>query len=165
MRVFWLVVFVLVAAGFALVNLTKDRDPDDGIVRLRWASDPNPTRDNQAAGFHAWYPRAKALIEPGSADKLIVQCLSGAGPDIIDIYSQSTMIAYAASGILLDLTDLAKERGFGLDQTYPALKDDLFYDGRQWRFPANVGANAIIIKSAYTMNGHRRQFTKTLEIS
>ncbi|MGB2821446.1 MAG: extracellular solute-binding protein, partial [Phycisphaerae bacterium] len=88
--------------------------------------------------------RIEASVESSAREKLTVQCATGVGPDVIDVYSQAQMITYADFGILLDLTPYALKMGFAPENTYPAIKGTLIADGRQVRFPCNVWANCVI---------------------
>ncbi len=101
--------------------------------------------------FEAAYPesirkavRIEAAVESGALEKLTVQCATGVGPDVIDVYGQAQMLTYADFGILVDLTPCASKMGFAPEHTYPAIKGTLLADGRQVRFPCNVWANCVI---------------------
>ncbi len=80
----------------------------------------------------------------GDQTKLIVQCATGAGPAIVDVYSQEQMINLVNAGVLLDLTPYAEDMGCRPGHTYPALQDALLVDGKQYRYPCNVWANCLI---------------------
>jgi len=118
-----------------------------GVVRIRWATDANPARDVQTSLFGEMYPGVEVVVDPGlggDQTKLIVQCATGTGPDVVDVYSKEQMMALVDAGILLDLTPYAEEMGFGVDKTYPAMEGGLVVDGRQYRFPCNVWANCVV---------------------
>ncbi len=138
---------ILFALMYAGALLTLERDADDGRVTLYWSTDPNPARARQIAAFEALHPGIRVLVDPGAATdptKLMVQCATGVGPDIIDAYNLEQMVGYAEAGILLDITEHAQEMGFGPEDTYPALQPRLFYEGRQYRYPRNAYANCIV---------------------
>lgn len=88
--------------------------------------------------------RIEVTVDSGDTAKLIIQCVHGVGPDIIDMYDNQSMASNVEAGILLDLTDDANRMGFGVNDTYPAIRDALMIDGRQYRFPCNVWANTVI---------------------
>jgi len=143
------------AAGFALflllyagAELTRDRAAMPGVVTIRWCTDPNPARTVQTTLFHTLNPGIDAVLDPGARQKLIVQCATGTGPDVIDVFNAQEMVSYVDAGILLDLTDIAKAKGFGIENTYSAVRGSLTVDGRQYRFPCNVSANAVIYNRA-----------------
>ncbi len=131
---------------YAIAEVTLDRPGRGELVPLRWATDPNPARKMQTAGFARLNPGLKVVVDPGlggDQTKLIVQCATGTGPDIIDI-GEASMATLVEAGVLLDLTPYAAEMGFGPDQTYRAIKPALLVEGKQYRFPCNVWANAVI---------------------
>lgn len=70
--------------------------------------------------------------------KVIIQSVSGVGSEIIDVYEGGQLRKYVAAGVLRDVTDLAKEYGFDLDKTYPAVREEISVNGRQYTFPCNV---------------------------
>jgi multiple sugar transport system substrate-binding protein len=139
--------FLLFVALYIVAESTLERGKKDGIVRLRWATDDNPARKVQTGLFAALYPGKQAIVDPGlggDQTKLIVQCATGTGPDIIDVYDQASLNSLVETGVLLDLTPYAKEMGFDVSRTYPALAPALQVDGKQYRFPCNVWANCVI---------------------
>ncbi len=148
MKALFILLFALFVGIYAYAEYSHRQiravgeDPD--VVHLRWATDPNPARVVQTAAFGKVFPGYRVSVEPSGADKLLVQCATGTGPDIIDVYSIQQMGGYVDAGILLDLTPYAEKDGFGPSNTYPALKDDLGVEGKQYRFPCNVWANCVI---------------------
>ncbi|HZT40719.1 MAG TPA: extracellular solute-binding protein [Chthonomonadaceae bacterium] len=145
-RVF-LLFFLLCVALYVAAEGTLERPKRDGIVHMRWATDDNPARKVQTDLFHKLYPRLDATVDPGlggDQTKLIVQCATGTGPDIIDVYDQQQLHALVDTGILLDLTPYAKKMGFDPSKTYPAIAPALMVDGKQYRFPCNVWANCVL---------------------
>lgn len=122
--------------------------PDDGEeVVLRWATDPNPARDRQTAGFRTAHPNVRVATETGDSTKLVVQCATGVGPDLMDV-QETLMQSMVQAGLLMDLTDVAAKHGFDASKTFPAVRDTLFVDGRQYRFPANVNVQAVLYNEA-----------------
>ncbi|MDX1931389.1 MAG: extracellular solute-binding protein [Capsulimonadales bacterium] len=151
MRRLFLLCFLLFVALYTVAETTRERPKRDGIVRMRWATDDNPARKVQTAAYAAMFPGKQVLVDPGlggDQTKLIVQCTTGTGPDIIDVYDQANLNSLVQSGVLLDLTPYAKEMGFSPARTYPALAPALMVDGKQYRFPCNVWANCIIYNKA-----------------
>lgn len=144
-RVF-LIAIAVFAVMYAYAEATVERPKPDGIVRLRWATDDNPARKVQTDLFHRMYPRLEARVDPGlggDQTKLIVQCSTGTGPDMIDMGVES-MHSLVDTGVLLDLTPYAKRMGFDPGHTYPSVGPALLVDGHQYRFPCNVWANCVI---------------------
>jgi len=126
---------------------TRDQTPSDDIVRLRWSTDLNPARKIQIGRFTQMHPGLDINIDPGlggDLSKAIVQCVTGTGPDIIDMGNKREMMTFVEAGMLLNLTEYAQKMGFAPDQTYPAIKELLMFEGKQYRFPCNVNANCVI---------------------
>jgi multiple sugar transport system substrate-binding protein len=105
--------------------------------------------------LEAAYPRAirkaqriEASVESGAREKLIVQCATGTGPDVIDVYGVAHMMTLVEAGVLVDVTRQAAEMGFAPGNTYPSIEDNLLVDGRQYRYPCNVWANCVIYNRA-----------------
>lgn len=142
-------VFAICAALFVVMYVgaqaTLVKPPKDNIIRLRWATDPNPVRETQIALFEKMNPGIEVTVDPNSGDpsKTIVQCATGTGPDIIDC-GQAPMTSYVEAGILLDLTPYAKEMGFDVSKTYASIGNALKVEGKQYAFPCNVDARSII---------------------
>src|SRR5579872_7474320 len=127
---FFLLLFV---ALYVIAQGTLDRGGNPHIVRLRWATDDNPARKVQMAEFARLYPGSEAVVDPGlggDQTKLIVQCATGTGPDVVDVYNEQQMSTLVETGVLLDLTPYARKMGFDAAHTYPALKDALLVDGK-----------------------------------
>ena len=147
MKQVFAILAVVAALLWGLAVLTLDRgDPD--AVTLRWATDPGPARMVQTALFSDVHPGIAVSVEGGAMEKLLVQCATGTGPDIIDTWDVSQMSAFVRAGVLLDLTPYAAQMGFAPENTYPAVRDALMVEGRQYRFPGNVAVNAIVYNKA-----------------
>ena len=144
MRAVFLVLMAIFLALYMLAEVTLDRPPQDGIERLRWCTDPAPARGLQTRTFARMYPGIEVSVDPGDRIKLVAQCATGTGPDLVDIYSMAEMYSFVQAGILLDLTDYAKAMGFSPEATYPAMKDSVCIEGRQYCFPRNVGAECVV---------------------
>jgi multiple sugar transport system substrate-binding protein len=143
MKLFFAIVLACVAALFAGMVATLPPKTQ----ALRWSTDRNPARDRQAEEFGRMYGGDSVIPDPGDRAKLIVQCATGIGPDLIDIYHAQDMATLVDAGVLLDLTPYAGSMGFGVDKTYPAVRDALMIDGRQYRFPCNVWASCVVYNS------------------
>jgi len=140
-----MVTFLLLYAG---AELTRDQTQKPGLTTIRWCTDVNPARAVQTAIFSKLNPKIEVVLDPGAREKIIVQCATGTGPDVIDVYNAEQMVSYVEAGILVDLTEAAREKGFGPENTYPAVRDRLMVGGRQYRFPCNVWANAVVFNKA-----------------
>ncbi len=123
--------------------------PADWRLQLTWVSDANPQRRPQVEAFNRQFPESFLRLVPaggGSAgvQRNIVQTCSGVGPSIIDVYGIHELQIYVNAGILLDVTELAKQRGFGPEVTYPKAAPAMFVEGQQYCFPCNVNVRIII---------------------
>lgn len=134
-------VFVVMYA-YAISTLETLGDPNRTTVA--WSTDPNPARTKQVGVFETLNPDLEGIVDKRDATKIIVRCATGTGPDIVDIYDVFELATFAEAGILMDLTPFADSLGFGVDNTYGSLKEGLSYEGKQYRFPCNVHANAVI---------------------
>lgn len=134
------------AAAAMWIGALATLPPADPAGRkvIYWSTDGNPARVAQIAPFEKANPTLKVKVEPNTFEKTIVQCSTGVGPDLIEIYTVSDMVAYAESGILLDLTPYLDKYGISGSVTYPSLVGNLVYDGKQYRFPANAGSQVLI---------------------
>jgi multiple sugar transport system substrate-binding protein len=146
MKKLFLISFVVLGILYAVALATLEKPGKPGLVSLRWATDPNPARAVQTSLFNRLNPALQLGVDPGlggDQTKLIVQCATGTGPDLIDM-DPLGMTELVQAGVLLDLTPYAQSGGFGPDQTYPAIGDLLTVEGHQYAFPCNVSANSVI---------------------
>ncbi len=146
MKYLFLAALLVFLGLFAIATLTLKPQSGDDVV-LRWATDPNPARDRQSSGFARANPGFQVVPETGDPTKLLVQCATGVGPDVMDL-SEAMMQSMVQAGLLMDLTEVAKQHGFDPSKTFPAIRDALTVDGRQYRFPANVNAQAVLYNKA-----------------
>jgi multiple sugar transport system substrate-binding protein len=142
MKYVFLAAFAVFLGLYAIATLTLKPPSGENVV-IRWATDPNPARDRQSAGFAKANPGFQVVTETGDATKLVVQCATGVGPDLMDL-NEASMNSMVQAGLLMDVTELAKKHGFDGSKTYPAIRDALSVDGRQYRFPANVNVQAVL---------------------
>ncbi len=144
MKFVFLGILAFFAALYVIAESTLERDQAEGVTVLRWATDDNPARRIQCERFAELYPGLEVTVDPATMEKNLVRCATGTGPDIIDVYNVQQMSTYVQAGILMDLTPYADAMGFGVDNTYPALRKGLMVEGKQYRFPCNVWANCVI---------------------
>ena len=140
--VFAVILTVLIALSLIAWALVPSRDRD-GRLALIWVTDENPTRAEQCAIFAERFAGEGLTVEidPNNTGvgKIIVQTTGGIGPDIIDIYNIGQFNAYLQAGILYDVTGAAQEGGFTPEICWPACRDLMVHDGRQYTFPTNCG--------------------------
>jgi multiple sugar transport system substrate-binding protein len=142
----------------AVVTLPARRS---SVPILYWTSDANPARIDQLQTFKTWerdqnYPPLDIELDSnnGGTMKVIIQSASGVGSDLVDSFNGVQLRQYVSSGVLYDVTDLAKTYGFGLDKTYPAAREEMFVNGRQYAFPCNLAANPFTINKGLLEREH-----------
>jgi len=153
-------VFAVLAVASVATWLTMPGAASDVPVIL-WVTDKNPARDRQVDIFHDWLVEqgyttedgTKAVelrLDMGNAEqtKKIIHSVSGVAGDLMDQFNGGNIRLLQAMGVLRPVDDAAAELGFGLDATYPALEPELFVDGRQYAFPANVVAHMLWVNPA-----------------
>ncbi len=122
---------------------------------LIWSTDDNAARDLQCRLFRVWHLRTYGEpvdIRPDPANrditKVVIQCVAGKGPDLIESYGPSQIRQMVGAGVALDVTDAAREGGFGLDRIFDAAipsasVPDAEGRPRQYAFPCNVGYTVL----------------------
>ncbi len=143
MKKFFVLLACAVVAMWIVARLWVPENHNKGKTVIYWSTDPNPARKDQISPFERLHPDIAVLVEPNTFERTIVQCSTGIGPDLIEVYSVADMISYAEAGILYDLTDDAKSLGVDPDSTYAKLKGTLVYEGRQYRYPANAASQVL----------------------
>jgi len=142
--VFAATVVVLVFLSACMAWLKPDLDAS-GKTPLVWVSDNNPQRKPQIDHFNRMFPDCHLRLDPSNTgvQKIIVQACAGVGPDIFDVYTRSQLQTYAEAGVLLDVTDIARQRGFDVSVTYPQAAPTIQFEGRQYGFPCNVNVDIL----------------------
>jgi multiple sugar transport system substrate-binding protein len=150
----WVLLATLIGA-IALtivVKVTAPVEKTNGVVKLVWATDDNPARQEQMHLFEKWYlqhygEKIDMTIDPNnySHDKIVIQSLAGVGPDIFDFSGNGDLERYIKSGILLEVTDYAQQMGFTKELVWPAVWPSFVTKtGRQYGFPDNAAAYVFI---------------------
>lgn len=131
------------------IDSNSDRPIADAPV-IVWSTDDNPARQTQCALFRAWHLRTYGtpldiLTDPSNRDttKTIVQCIAGAGPDVIEAYGPAQLSQFVDAGVALDVTDIAREQGFSEREVFSAAVSSMSSKGRQYAFPCNVGYTVL----------------------
>ena len=148
-QIYLALIGAMIVMSFIAHELTP-KGEDDGRVPLSWVTDPNPQRGPQIEAFNKMFPECRLRLDASNTGmtKILVQSTVGIGPDIFDVYGLEQMNTYVKAGILLDVTDIAKEMGFDRSVTYPAARTTFSVDGRQYGFPCNVNATVIFYNKA-----------------
>ncbi len=111
------------------------------VIYITW--DPSPDRIRQLNLFHRWLLRTGRVAPDGgpavelridastdSAYERMVQAVSGVAGDLVT----GTIPFMWRSGMLEDITDIAREKGLSPDRTYEGAHPDFESDGRQYGF-------------------------------
>ncbi|MEM1424010.1 MAG: extracellular solute-binding protein, partial [Planctomycetota bacterium] len=120
------------------------------VPTLVWSTDDNPARRSQLRLFRAWhllnYAQPVDIVsDPSNRDitKTVVQCVAGAGPDLIEGYGPEQLRPFVRAGVALDVTDEANEFGFGTDTVFEGVVSSIAFEGRQYAYPCNVGYTVL----------------------
>jgi len=164
---FCLILLVLVAASIGTYVAMPDQQSDVPVIY--WVTDANPARVEQVRKFHQWLvdnghtkpgdptrPIVELRLDTANrrSDKIIIQCVSGVGGDIMDVGSTAGLqLFYDEIGFLADVTEEAKKLKFDPGQTYEAIRSQITVpDGRGGRkqvmFPCNVYAVMLWVNRA-----------------
>lgn len=153
-----------ITAAFAKANLPLPRQPTvEHDHKGGWTVGDHERwylLREQNGALAVYRPSIRVLLDPGNTgvEKVIVQCKGGVGPDIFNVYTFYHLLDYARTGVLLPVTGEAQRMGFGPDETWPQIKDEMGlweYNPEtgqdeyvQYTFPANVNANVIFFNKA-----------------
>jgi multiple sugar transport system substrate-binding protein len=143
-KLFIILLITLISASVFTFFFLPENEGDLPVVH--WVIQPDPIRGEQIVKFTKWmeendYPAMDLRLDARAKNqhiKNVVQGVSGVAADIIDCYTGEINL-YESVGMLEDVTDVAKEMGFDISMTYPAIQSSLMVDGRQYGFPRNVG--------------------------
>lgn len=144
-KLFAVIAGLLVVLTSVAMIWRPDRTPDHK-TRLIWTSDNNPARTEQIATFNREQPDLLLELDYSnqSTQKVVLQSISGVGPDILD-FQDRHLQALVEAGVLMDLTAPAKELGFSAARdSWPAGADVITLNARQYAYPCNIGANILI---------------------
>lgn len=158
-KLFYISVVIMVLFSYVMEQLKPEKKSDKPIIY--WATGYDSARQHQIDVFHKWleknappedqYILTPAIGESNSKQKVVMQCVSGIGPDIIDVISFSGYLEYFQKmGVIEDITQRALADGYDLTKTFPAIAPSLMVNGKQYAFPCNVSAWLYYVnKSAF----------------
>jgi len=139
----FLISLLALTAMSALLYWTRpeNRSP---IPVLYWMTQDDAVKRETIVLFRQWLvdqglPPVDVRIDHSNQDitKKLVQGVSGVGGDLIDLY-YTELETMQTTGMLTDLTDVARREGFGPETTYRAVRSDFTVQGRQYGYPRNV---------------------------
>ncbi|NJL30823.1 MAG: hypothetical protein HC898_03865 [Phycisphaerales bacterium] len=141
-------IFLAIAVILTILSVIRAMtlpDQSSKVPVIYWTTDPNPARTVQIELFHKWLIKNGYVTKEGTpivelrldtanntAQKVIVQGVSGVGSDIWDMFSGPTVRLHNSIGLLEDVTEAGKELSFSPDFTFPALYSDLTINDRQY---------------------------------
>jgi multiple sugar transport system substrate-binding protein len=147
-RIFGVIFLLLIAASAGIYFYIPDLRSQRPV--LYWVTNTYPQQRDQVQEFYRWLianghttpdgrPCMELRIDSDNDDfsKILIQGISGDCGDIVEQSSFGLQILHQA-GMLEDVTDAAKAHGFDVSHTYPALRAEMVYDGRQYSFPRQV---------------------------
>ncbi len=140
------IIFAALIVMSGLAAIWRPEQNLGGRTPLVWVSDNNPARTAQINAFNEKNPGLLLSLDYGSAgaQKIILQCASGVGPDIFD-FGNEDIGTYVEAGIVWDVTGAAAKMGFSGEKVgWPNGWMTCVYGGRQYGFPCNMGSNILI---------------------
>lgn len=118
---------------------------------LVWSTDTNPARAVQCRLFRRWHLQTYGTpldiaTDPSNRDitKIVVQCVAGAGPDLIEIIGPSDLRRLVQAGVAYDVTDHADSRGFGVETVFSSVRTCVAVGDRQYAYPCNIGYTVLL---------------------
>ena len=148
-KLFLAILAVLCIASVVTVMTLKGRSNRPTIV---WSASLCQERVDQVEAFHKWLKGNGYVdkngelpftvqLENASNQSTLIQAVSGMAGDLID---HVPVKRFAPMGVLEDITDYAKEKGLDPGSNYGQVRDLLMYEGRQYAYPCNLAANALL---------------------
>lgn len=151
MKLFFSIALGLLAVWTVIMSVTGRDRTDDGRVKLVWVSDDNPARRAQVDLFNKENSQAYVTLDPESSgkEKVVVQCLSGVGPDLLDIFDGFELTAFVRAGIAMDITDELKQHGISIEKdVWAGTHTTAMLNGRVYGFPRSASVDALLFNRA-----------------
>lgn len=145
-RNFFLIVVTVLGLLSALAYVWRPNRELRGRTQLVWVSDNNPVRTEQINAFNEANPNLHLTLDYNNsgAQKVILQCSSGVGPDLFDLGEQDLQ-TYVDAGILYDVTEISEKMNFSVQkQAWPQSKEAALCFGRQYTYYCNTGVNILM---------------------
>ena len=167
-KLFLAILAVLCIASVVTVMTLKGRSNRPSIV---WSASLCQERVDQVEAFHKWLRENGYVdkngellftvqLENASNQSTLIQAVSGMAGDLID---HVPVKRFAPMGVLEDITDYAKEKGLDPGSNYGQARDLLIYEDRQYAYPCNLSANALLCNvdafRKYSMNPPPEEWT------
>jgi multiple sugar transport system substrate-binding protein len=141
MKILFFVLFsVLTVAGLALYFTRPEAIATSPVIHL--IGSPGPETQHRINGFRDWLKETgnddvDLRIDAGNADKskIILQCISGIGADLLPSNLGADLHYLKAMGITRDITESARAKGFGPESFAEVAREEILIDGRQYAYP------------------------------
>ncbi|MBL8991806.1 MAG: extracellular solute-binding protein, partial [Spirochaetia bacterium] len=155
-NLFLLCLFVLTAFS-QIIQFRNSKNEKDatGAPVLYWATDMNPTRQRTVNLFRAWlktnhYPDIDLRVDAqnGKLEKILVQGVSGVGPDIFNLFGWDMQYLYQV-GLIAELDPLMKDLPLPREHHDPTVSNDLYVDGKRIAFSQNAGTSYYFVNRTY----------------
>ncbi|WP_206213318.1 ABC transporter substrate-binding protein [Victivallis lenta] len=148
-KIFLIIASVLIAASAVTVWTRKESSDRPSIV---WTAGLSQDRVEQVELFHRWLvengytaedggPLFTVRLESAGNQSVLIQAVSGMAGDLID---HVPVKRFAPMGVLEDITEFARENGLDPGSNYGAARGLLMYNGRQYAYPCNLAAVALV---------------------
>ena len=147
--------FALSAAAILLCGLGLHAtfpSQQSEVPVLYWTTGLTDVRFDQIDAFERWLVEEHGITGPdggppvdmrrdagnNALSKKLIQSVSGVAGDLMDLRGGDRVRYLQDTGALMDVTEAAKEMGFGPSETYPTITEEFVIDGKQYGFPCNV---------------------------
>lgn len=129
---------LLSAAGLAL-HFTQ-ADVKSSIPVLYLSTSPGPETDSILSAFQSWLRESDGnavdvQVDASDRRKVIIQGISGIGPDLMPANLGADLRYLKAMGLTLDLTDRAKQGAFSPNAFGEVVADEVMVDRKQFACP------------------------------
>lgn len=147
-----LITVLLILIGLSAIAFwLKPGVPTDGKTRITYLTPITVARTLQVDTFQKLNPDVLVNKQSGykwaeltTLSKVIIQCSTGVGPDLFDAEGLQQLQSYVEAGLASDITEDAKAGGFSLENMWPGMEKVLFYNGKQYAYPATTGTNILL---------------------
>lgn len=145
---FLVLLFLLLTVFSGVALRLKSGEAPSGKIPLVWVTDNNPARTRQIEAFNRENGDLHLTIDYANSgiQKIILQCSSGVGPDIFDVYNSDELQAYVEAGVVWDITEQSRAGGFDAlgPNLWPGMRENVEYLGKQYSYPCNNAVNLLI---------------------
>ncbi len=137
-----------VAVSERVVSRSARKDRVTVVYWEKWTGDEGVEMQKTVDGFNKSQDRifVKYLSISGVEQKTMLAAAGGNPPDVAGLYGNN-ICQYADANALMDLTDLARERGVKEADYIPAYWDFGIYHDRLWALPSTPASTAMHVNA------------------